>query len=166
MFDFWPFNIARKRREAEEAELQRQIARKCREEYLRDYFETMRQMEQLEIAAHIASKRNKVIPLNDPRHPTKQPRPRPHLGGPFLREKPPAPPAPSPPPTRFVRDDRPPAPAPADDWSNNLLNPMNFASPLNPIYNNSSSDNSSSCDSGSSSDSSSSSSCDSSSSTD
>lgn len=50
MFNFWPFNVARKRRERQEAQ---------------------RQIEQLAISAGEAMtfKRNKVIPMDDPRHP-------------------------------------------------------------------------------------------------
>lgn len=49
MFNFWPFNVARKRRERQEAEAA--------------------EREAVAVAAWPTIKRNKVIPMSDPRHP-------------------------------------------------------------------------------------------------
>lgn len=56
MFNFWPFNVARKRREAQETKLEAALRARLAE--LQETHSLRNTM-----------KRNKVIPLDDPRHP-------------------------------------------------------------------------------------------------
>ena len=54
MFTFWPFNIARKRREAEQPKPEPTCIEECEDAYA---------------GVILRAKRNKVIPVDDPRHP-------------------------------------------------------------------------------------------------
>lgn len=72
MFNFWPFNVARKRRERQEAEAYtQQIADSAAkvEAALRARLAELKEMARTSRYDPTAPKRNKVIPMDDPRHP-------------------------------------------------------------------------------------------------